>query len=674
MRHLEGVTEAEVNFGASKLTVYGETSRKELEKAGAFENLSVIPENESSSFSTPSFQKRYLSLILSLSLLIIGIVFDFVYGGNATYTIAAYASSILIGGWALFRTGITNLVHLVFDMKTLMSVAVIGAAIIGEWREGAVVVLLFAISEKLETFSLEKARRSIRSLMEIAPDNVTIRRGGTELSLAVEEAVIGDIQLVKPGEKIALDGRVLSGASTVNQAPITGESIPAEKQTGDEVFAGTLNEEGYLEVEITKHAKDTTLAKIIHLVEEAQGQRAPSQAFIDRFAAYYTPCIIALAAIVAALPPLLFGGMWSTWIYQGLAVLVVGCPCALVISTPVAVVTAIGNAARQGVLIKGGIYLEEMGRIEAMAFDKTGTLTMGAPVITDMFFYSEKDKTMRNLAALEYHSQHPLASAVITKAREAGVVFENVQITNFQSVTGKGIQGVIHGETIYAGKPSFFSRELLSPVQEKITSLQEEGKTVIITGTTAKITAVAAAADSWRPESKNVLSRLKTTGIDELIMLTGDHRRTAEAIGKEVGIRNVQAELLPEEKLSYIQKLTKNNKKAAMVGDGVNDAPALANAAVGIAMGGAGTDTALETADITLMADDLEKLPYTVNLSRKTLNIIKQNIVFALGVKAAALLLVIPGWLTLWIAIFADMGATLLVTLNALRLLKTKTE
>lgn len=559
-----------------------------------------------------------------------------------------------------------------------MTIAVIGAAFIGEWGEGATVVILFAISEALETYSMDKARQSIRTLMDIAPREALIRRGNQELMVEVEDIQLGDIMIVKPGQKIAMDGTVDKGLSSVNQAAITGESVPVSKTKGDEVFAGTINEEGVLEIKVTKRVEDTTIAKIIHLVEEAQAERAPSQAFVDRFAKYYTPIIIMVAFGAAVVPPLFFGADWSEWIYQGLAVLVVGCPCALVISTPVAIVTAIGNAAKNGVLIKGGIHLEEMGGIKALAFDKTGTLTKGSPAVTDFIPSPGTDskQLLSAVAALENGSRHPLASAIMKKAEQEGLDYQNIEVEDFASITGKGIKGKIGGETCYVGSPNLFDEVLQNGIPEElrtvILDLQNQGKTVMASGTPAGIMGVIAVADVLRENSRDVIQKLHALGIEKTIMLTGDNLGTAKAIGVQAGVTDIKAELLPADKLSYIKDLREKYKRAGMVGDGVNDAPALAASTVGIAMGGAGTDTALETADIALMADDLGKLPFTVKLSRKAMTIIKQNITFSLGIKLVALLLVIPGWLTLWIAIFADMGATLIVTLNGLRLLRIR--
>ncbi len=563
-------------------------------------------------------------------------------------------------------------------MKTLMTVAILGAAAIGEWGEGAAVVILFAISEALETYSMEKARASIRSLMDIAPKEALIRRGHKEMVIPVEDIQIGDVMIVKPGQKLAMDGTVRKGNSTINQAAITGESVPVTKTMGDNVYAGTLNEEGLLEVEVTKTVEDTTIAKIIHLVEEAQAEKAPSQAFVDRFAKYYTPAIMLIALGIAVVPPLFLGASWGEWIYRGLAVLVVGCPCALVISTPVSIVTAIGSAAKHGVLIKGGIHLEQLGALSMIAFDKTGTLTKGVPEVTEFQNLSkdEDNEVLALAAALEKGSQHPLASAILRKVESEGVQSTRLVVHEFTSVTGKGVKGTIGLETYYFGSPNWFE-ELLpeglpKAIASNILALQQQGKTVMVIGSTEKIIGIFAVADEVRKESENVIQRLHQLGIKRTLLLTGDNKATAQFIGKQLAISEIHAELLPHDKLEFIKSLQTNQGRVGMVGDGINDAPALAASTVGIAMGGVGTDTALETADVVLMADELEKLPFTIRLSRRTLGIIKQNITFSIGIKAIALLLIVPGWLTLWMAVFADMGATLLVTLNSLRLLRTK--
>ena len=676
VKALQGVEDAKVNFGASKIYVQGTTTIEELEEAGAFENLKVRDDKEQKVVRESFWkQKANIKVYISAVLLVVSWILSQQYGENHLIPTIGYATAIVIGGYTLFIQGFKNLSKFKFDMKTLMTIAIIGAAAIGQWGEGAMVVILFAISEALERYSVDKARQSIESLMDIAPKEAVIRRNNEEIKVHVEDILVGDIMIVKPGQKLAMDGRVVKGISTLNQAAITGESVPVTKTLEDEVFAGTLNEEGLLEVEVTKKVEDTTIAKIIHLVEEAQAERAPSQAFVDRFAQYYTPLIVVLALLIAVVPPLLFSAAWSTWVYQGLAVLVVGCPCALVVSTPVAVVTAIGNAANNGVLIKGGIYLEEAGALKAIAFDKTGTLTKGVPAVTDIITYSGNENDLLTItAAIEKGSQHPLASALMREAESKGLDFDKLVVEDFQSITGKGVKAKVNNEMYYVGSPKIFEEihgVLESNQKRQINDIEAQGKTVMVLGNEEEILSLIAVADEIRETSKAVINQLNKIGI-ETVMLTGDNERTAREIGKQVGVSDVKASLLPEDKLNFIKELRGKHKKVGMVGDGVNDAPALAASTVGVAMGGAGTDTALETADIALMSEDLNQLPYTIKLSRKAVTIIKQNITFSLAIKLLALLLVIPGWLTLWIAIFADMGATLLVTLNSLRLLKRK--
>ncbi|MFJ7827219.1 heavy metal translocating P-type ATPase [Psychrobacillus sp. NPDC096623] len=669
IKNLPQVEDATVNFGASKVSVIGKATVEDIEKAGAFDGIKVTTVKQRQQETVPFFKRKENVLtVTSFVFLVIGIIASFTYEESHPLAVALFIISIAVGGFDLFRAGFVNLSRFSFDMKTLMTIAIIGAAIIGEWREGAVVVFLFAISEALEAFSMNKARQSISQLMDIAPPTATIRKNGKLVEVDTDFIQINDVLIVKPGQKIAMDGVVLKGISAVNQAPITGESVPVMKSIDDEVFAGTLNEEGSLEVKVTKRVEDTTIAKIIHLVEEAQAEKAPSQKFVDKFAKYYTPAIIIIAILVAILPPL-FGADWQTWIYQGLAVLVVGCPCALVVSTPVAIVTAIGNAAKQGVLIKGGLHLEEIGRLQAIAFDKTGTLTKGYPEVTDVDAITPNE-FLQKVMSIETYSQHPLAQAIVKYGAKEHIQREEIE--QFQSVTGKGAEGVVDGAKWAVGSVSWISSisTVSLEVLTKIEQLQTEGNTVMLASADGVYQGYIAVADPIRPTSKNVLEKLRKAGIQHTVMLTGDDKRTASAIAEKLGMTDVEAGLMPEQKLSAIKILKEKYGTVAMVGDGVNDSPALAAATVGIAMGGAGTDAALETADVALMGDDLEKLPYTIRLSRKALHIIKENIMFALGLKIIALLLIIPGWLTLWIAIFADMGATLLVVLNSLRLIK----
>lgn len=676
IRAIDSVEDVQLNFGASKVTVQGEATIEQLERAGAFDGISVFPERERPTQKKGSFWKKpaNITTVVSLFFIIVGYTFYLKLGEDHPVTISLFLVAIIIGGYSLFKIGLMNLTKLQFDMKTLMTIAIIGAAIIGQWAEGALVVFLFALSEALEGYSMDKARKSIGTLMDIAPNRAMVRRGNKVIELDVEAIQINDIMLIKPGQKLAMDGEVVKGQSSINQAAITGESIPVHKMVGDDVFAGTLNEEGSLEVRVTKLAEDTTIAKIIHLVEEAQAERAPSQQFVDKFAKYYTPAIMVIALLVAIVPPLFFGSVWSEWVYSGLAVLVVGCPCALVISTPVAIVTAIGNAARNGVLIKGGIHLEETGRLKVVAFDKTGTLTEGKPEVTDVIQLAgvSTNEILGISMAIETFSQHPLASAIIRKAEKEEV--ETYTADDFQSIMGKGAKAFINNKVYFIGSPTLFEEMLSisSELKEQIKALQLQGKTVMLIGTRQEILGIIAVADQVRKSSLSIIQRLHKLGIKKTVMLTGDNHATGKAIGDQLGLSETKAELLPQDKLDAIKALQNAHGNVAMVGDGVNDAPALATATVGIAMGGAGTDTALETADIALMADDLEKLPYTISLSRKALHVIKENVSFSLGLKLIALLLVIPGWLTLWIAIIADVGATLIVVLNSMRLIKTK--
>ena len=521
IKELPLAKEVQVNFGASKLSVSGDITIDDLEAAGAFDGIKVISADERRLEPIIPFFKRKENIVTMLSLvfLIIGTILSFSYSETYKPAILFFAISIAIGGASMFKVGIINLSRFEFDMKTLMTIAIIGAVIIGEWREGAVIVFLFAVSEALEAYSMNKARQSIRLLMDIAPPSANVKRKGILMELLTEDILKGDILIIKPGEKIAMDGVVLSGSSTINQAAITGESVPVLKQHGDDVFAGTINEEGALEVTVTKLVGDTTIAKIIHLVEDAQAEKAPSQKFVDRFAKYYTPAIIVLAILVAVVPPLL-GGDWNTWIYQGLAVLVVGCPCALVISTPVAIVTAIGNAARQGVLIKGGIHLEETGRLNAIAFDKTGTLTKGYPEVIDFIAAKDvdEDKLLRSIAAVESLSQHPLANAIVNYAVQKDV--GTSEVTDFQSITGKGAYGSVSGITTYIGSIGW-AQELSKVPEEALqlaTKLQREGKSVMAVVMGADYSGLIAVADPIREESKRVLKKLKDIGITHTVM------------------------------------------------------------------------------------------------------------------------------------------------------------
>lgn len=674
---LPGVASAKLNTMTGKLIVEGAADLEAIRELGKEENYTIDRVQAQASTEAPPQQIDWelrRAIISGVTLAIAYIIEKF--GFPASVFIPLYVAAMVSGGWGNFRKAAIALPRRNFNMSVLMSVAILGAVLIGKYEEGATVAFLYAISEMLEAWTMDKARQSIRQLMDIAPKVARIRRGNVEVEIPVEEIMTGDIMIIRPGEKIAMDGVIIKGESAINQAAITGESIPAEKGPGSEVFAGTLNSYGSLEIEVTKLVQDTTIAKIIHMVEDAQSKRAPSQAFVERFAAVYTPIVLVLALGIVLIPPLFLGYPWAPWIYRGLALLVVACPCALVVSTPVAIVSAISNAAKNGVLIKGGIYLEEMGSINAIAFDKTGTLTKGEPTVTDVIPIGSlsESKLLEVAASLESLSEHPLAVAIVKAAKSRG--FEVTPAESFMAITGRGGQGTIDGQTIYIGNLRLFQEQAISTtsVVHQVKKLQQEGKTAMIVGTKDNFLGIIAVADEVREGSAAAIAALKRAGLNKTIMLTGDNTLTAKAMAAQVGVDEFRADLLPQDKVTAIQDLLKNYGKVAMIGDGINDAPALALSTVGIAMGGAGTDTALETADIALMADDLSKLPFAVLLSRNALSIIRQNITFSLIIKAVAILAVFPGWLTLWLAILADMGASIIVTLNSLRLLGVKHE
>ena len=671
-----GVIKSSLNTVTGTLTVEGWADLEGIRRLGMEENYTITPQSDKPTQHIQQLGKPDWNLrrtVLSGLFLLIGYGLEKLDGATIAF-LSFYIAGTALGGWGNFRKASIALPRGNFNMSVLMSVAVVGAIAIGQYEEAASVAFLFSISEMLERWTMEKARRSIRDLMDIAPKFARVRRDSLETDIPVEDIVVGDIMMIRPGERIAMDGKVLNGESAINQAAITGESMPVEKRTGDEVFAGTFNTNGSLEVAVTKLVKDTTIAKIIHMVESAQGNRAPSQAFVERFAAVYTPIVMALAVVIVLIPPLFFGQEWAPWIYRGLTLLVVSCPCALVVSTPVAIVSAISVAAKNGVLIKGGIHLEEVGSLSAIAFDKTGTLTKGAPAVTDIILLNgiSEETLLQISASLEVRSEHPLAAAIINAAEDRKI--EIAPAGDFSSIGGRGAQGNVNGELVYIGNPRLFAEMDISTetIAAQVERLQGEGKTVMLVGTRKKFLGIVAVADEVRADSAKTITALKQVGIAHTIMLTGDNAATAAAIALETGVDEFRAELLPQDKVAAIQELVDKYGKVAMVGDGINDAPALALATVGVAMGGAGTDTALETADVALMADDLHMLPFTVRLSRKTLAIIRQNIAFSLIIKVLAVLAVFPGWLSLWLAILADMGASLLVTLNSLRLLQSK--
>lgn len=675
---IPGVKLARVNYGAAKMEVNHQAEVSEILGVIAKMGYKGRMDGEAvrANASTPFWRsnKYALSTLMAGTMLLLAVLSK-VGGVPLLWTHGLYIAVILLGGFLPAKAGLSILVNAFeLDMNALMSIAVLGAVALGQFEEGAAVVLLFSLGNALQAYSMDKTRNSIRSLMDLAPNEALVRRNGVEATLSAQEIKLGDILIVRPGERLAMDGMVIKGASAVDEKAITGESMPADKCRGDKVYAGTVNGYGAMEVEVQKLVQDNTIARIITMVEDAQGQKAPSQQFVDRFARYYTPAVILTALLVAVIPPLVLKQPFSHWLYQALGMLLVACPCALVISTPVAIVSAIGSAARQGVLIKGGAYLEEMGDLSVIAFDKTGTLTRGEAELTDLITLSGSQEEVLSLAAaIESRSEHPLAKAIVNYAQKQTVTVPEIE--NFQAVAGLGAYADLEGKRYLIGSLRFFEEQQRSfpdEARRTIEELQNEGKTVMILGDEQRLLALLAVADAPRDNSAQQMSLLKQIGLKRIIMLTGDNERTARAIASKVGVDDYQAGLLPEDKLNVIKELLAQGHKVAMVGDGVNDTPALAMATVGIAMGAAGTDTALETADIALMADDLSKVAYTIKLGRRTLKIIKQNITFSLLIKAGILLLVIPGWLTLWLAVLGDMGTSLLVTLNGMRLLRNK--
>ena len=575
-------------------------------------------------------------------------------------------------GLNTYKKGWIALKNRNLNINALMSIAVTGAVLIGQWPEAAMVMVLFTLAELIEARSLDRARNAIRGLMDLAPPRATVRQAdGSWQEVDVQVIGLGAVVRVRPGERISLDGEVVSGNSTVNQAPITGESLPVEKRAGDPVFAGTINEAGSLEFRVTAAARDTTLARIIHAVEEAQGSRAPTQRFVDQFSRIYTPVVFVFALAVAVLPPLLIGGAWFDWIYRALVLLVVACPCALVISTPVTIVSGLAAAARKGILIKGGVYLENGRHLALLALDKTGTLTHGKPVQTDSLHLLEADEPLHVIwaASLAARSDHPVSRALALRAEELGQVLHNIE--DFEALPGRGTKGRIDGRLLYMGNHRLVEDLGLCSAQleQRLEALERQGKSVVVLCDEQRALMLFAVADTVRQTSREAVAELHELGV-RTCMLTGDNAHTAAAIAEQVGVDEARGDLLPADKLAWIEASQARGKVVGMVGDGINDAPALARAEIGFAMGAAGTDTAIETADVALMDDDLRKIPAFVRLSRQTHAILLQNIVLALGIKAIFLGMTLAGEATMWMAVFADMGVSLMVVFNGLRLLR----
>ena len=596
------------------------------------------------------------------------------FSGKAPeWVVAALALAAILGcGLGTYKKGWIALKNRNLNINALMSIAVTGAVLIGQWPEAAMVMVLFTIAELIEARSLDRARNAIGGLMQLAPDLATVQQAdGQWRELDVREVPIGALVRVRPGERIGLDGEVVSGQSSVDQAPITGESLPVEKAVGDKLFAGTINQAGALEYRVTAAAGQSTLARIIKAVEEAQGARAPTQRFVDQFSRIYTPVVFAVALAVAVIPPLFMAGAWFDWIYRALVLLVVACPCALVISTPVTIVSGLAAAARKGILIKGGVYLEGGRKLDFLALDKTGTITHGKPVQTDSKVLDPlfEGRAQALAASLAARSDHPVSGAIALFAEEQDLALS--EVTDFAALAGRGVRGDIGGQTYHLGNHRLVEElGLCSPeLEAQLDVLERQGKTVVLLLDRSGPLALFAVADTVKDSSRQAIAELHELGI-KTVMLTGDNPHTAQAIAAQVGIDRAEGNLLPADKLASIERLYGEGHRVGMVGDGINDAPALARAEIGFAMAAAGTDTAIETADVALMDDDLRKIPAFVRLSRQSAAILTQNIVLALAIKAIFLAITFAGMATMWMAVFADMGVSLLVVFNGLRLLR----
>jgi Cd2+/Zn2+-exporting ATPase len=675
LKGMNGIERLEFDLMSRKLTViHGHpdesTIQQALESVGMDPKLVSEDEPESAGHgpAVPILDRWLMGA--SGVLAVAAEVIAWTMGTERSWPVIALAlGSIALGGKETIRKGIVSLRTLTLNINFLMTIAIIGAAFIGQWPEAAMVTFLFGVAEMIEAFSLDRARHAIRSLMELSPERALALVGNEWVEIEASSVALGQLVRVRPGERIALDGLVKKGSSSVNQAPITGESIPVAKAAGDQVFAGTINEKGSFDFEVTANTEQTTLARIIRVVQQAQSQKAPTQRFVDKFARYYTPLVVVVAILIAAVPPLLFAQPFSVWLYKALVLLVIACPCALVISTPVTVVSALASAARRGILVKGGVYIEEGRRLSHLALDKTGTLTHGLPKVTDVVSFDsiEEAELLRLAASLDAPSEHPVATAIVA-AHEG----QRASVEEFESITGRGVKGVVDGQRYFLGNHRLAHEEdyCRAEVEAVLEQLEEQGKTVVILGNTDRALGVIAVADTVRDTSIQAVEELHDLGVRTL-MLTGDNARTARAIAAQVGIDDARGDLLPEDKLEIITELIADKGHVGMVGDGINDAPALAQADIGFAMGAAGTDTALETADVALMQDDLRKIPEFIRLSREASTVLKQNIAFAIGVKVVFFVLAFFGIATLWMAVFADMGASLLVVANGLRLLQS---
>jgi Cd2+/Zn2+-exporting ATPase len=668
---LDGITAAQVSFGTATLVVEGDAADEAVLRAVTRAGYRARPAARSASGPTVPFWRRdarALSTAASVGLLLVAVAASLLSAPRAVAE-PLYLLSMVVGGWPIARAAASALARRTLDMNVLMALAAVGAVGIGAYAEGAWVLVLFAVGTGLEAMALDRSRRSVQALIDLAPAQARVLVNGAGQLIPVDDVLPGAWVAVRPGERLPLDGVVTDGASSVDQSPITGESVPVDKQPGDEVFAGTLNTMGSLTIRVSRSAADSTLSRVAALVQEAQGSRAPAERFVDRFARVYTPLVFVAAVLVATVPPA-FGGDLDTWLYRALALLIVACPCSLVISVPVAVVSAVGAAAHRGILIRGGQALEDLARIETVAIDKTGTLTLGLPQLQTTLCTdgNAEDEALRLMAAVEAHSEHPLAAALRRAARERGLTTPTV--TQFEALPGRGVQARVGGRALWAGGPRLACERTGAEVPQ-LEHLHHAGQTVLALGEDDRVLATFGLADQPRPETAQLAARLNGHGVDRIVMLTGDAEPVARAIAKRSGLSEWRAGLLPEDKLRAVGELQQAGRVVAMVGDGVNDAPALAAADVGVAMGAVGSDVALQNADVALMSDRLDRLPEAIGLARRARSIMRTNVISSLVVKAVFVALAPVGLVTLVLAVAADMGMSLLVTLNALRLLRS---
>ncbi|MFQ6011241.1 MAG: heavy metal translocating P-type ATPase [Nitrososphaerales archaeon] len=618
-------------------------------------------------------RKRILLNSAAGALLLIGLVLKFVFD-QELISIGVFLASAGTAGHRIVLDGIRSALQLRLSISFLMTVAAVGAFFVGQAEEGAAVLFLFSIAETLEERAVDGSRRSLQTLLRLAPETAFVKRGGKEVEVPVHVLKIGDKVIVRPGGRIPVDGEVITGISSVDQSSVTGESMSVTRQTGDTVYAGTMNQNGVLEINVTKGEHETVIAKIVKMVREAQNKKSGTEKFVDKFSIYYTPLVLAGALAVALVPPIFFGLPLTEWVYRALILLVISCPCALAISTPVTMVSGITGATKQGVLVKGGIFIEELSKVKVIAFDKTGTLTMGKPKVVDVVPTHNPitaTKLLSIASSLESMSNHPIAKAIVEHTESEKV--KPRKVTNFQEIIGKGVTGRIDGEDYYVGSPSLLKEAGFQGEDLTIGSIEKEGSTVLLVGRRTEVLGSILIKDKVRHDAKESVHHLKRHGI-KTVMLTGDNPSVAKEIANELGMEEYHASLLPEEKVRIVDELKGKYGKVAMIGDGINDAPALAHATVGVAMGAAGSDVALETCDVALMKDEQAKLPYLIDLSLRTMGRMKENITAAILVKSTFALFAIPGLTPLWLAVaVGDMGLTLAVILNALRVSNLKT-